>query len=120
MKTFGMPFVLFLGENGEKIHVLASNPMVIKNTIAEMEALRTNKDKIYSPLTDEDMKFLVKKSKELGGYPIDRQFLIDNSILRFPAWWVFDQNKGIWVNQGVRVIDEKGVIETPFYTTSAL
>lgn len=120
MKTFGMPFVLFLGENGEKIHVLASNPMVIKNTIAEMEALRTNKDKIYSPLTDEDMKFLVKKSKELGGYPIDRQFLIDNSILRFPAWWVFDQNKGIWVNQGVRVIDEKGIIETPFYTTSAL
>lgn len=93
MKTFGMPYVLFVTDEGERIHVLKANPMLLQNKISEMEALRTNKDKIYSPLTDADLEFLVNKSKELGGYPITREFLIENNMLRYPVFWVFDQTK---------------------------
>lgn len=116
MKTFGMPFILFVDKNGNSIHVLKSNPMILQNKIIEMQALRTNQDQIYEPVTDADLIFLKAKSEELGGYPITRDFLIDEDIVRFPCFWIYDQLKGIWENIGVKLISTDGEIETIFYT----
>ncbi|MEF2176030.1 MAG: carboxypeptidase-like regulatory domain-containing protein [Candidatus Absconditabacteria bacterium] len=118
MKTFGMPYVMFVTDSGQRIHVLDNNAIKLVYQIAEMNALRTNQDRIYEPLTLQDMEFLLEKSNEISGYPIDRQFLIDNKLVRFPAFWIFDQTKGIWVNQGLKVLDVDGLIEILFYTKS--
>lgn len=118
MKTFGMPYVMFVTDDGERIHVLDKNSIRLVYNIAEMNALRTNQDKIYEPLTDQDMNFLLEKSNELDWYPIDRQFLIDNKLVRFPAFWIFDQTKWIWVNQWLKVLDVEWKIELLFYTKS--
>ena len=118
MKTFWMPFILFVTDDGEKIHIFKNNPMILKNKIQEMEALRTNKDQIYSPLTDKDMEYLVDNSSKLWGYPIDRQFLIDNDMLRFPVFWVFDQYRWVWVGLSIKVLSKDWDIESLFYTTS--
>lgn len=120
LKTFWMPFIVFVDDNWERIHVLEKNPMILTTKIQEMKALKTNQDKIYSELTDNDLKFLVDKSRELGWYPIDRYFLAKNNILRFPAFWVFDQSKWIWWNVWVKVISEDWVVETLFYTLSKI
>jgi hypothetical protein len=49
-------------------------------------------------------------------YPINRQFIIDNDLYKLPAWWIFDQGRGIWDNVGYRLVDTKGKTETLFYT----
>ena len=74
----------------------------------------------HKPFTKDDMKLLIDISKGRDGYPIDRQFLIDNGLFNFPAWWVFDRNTGVWNNEGMRVLDMDGLIETIFYTTLGL
>ena len=116
MKTFGMPYILFKTAEGETIHVLKSKPMLLRNKISEMKALETAQDKIYEPLTIADLQFLVNESNRLGGHPVDRNFLIEHQLVRFPAFWVFDQKKGVWENEGVRVVSVDGTVETYFYT----
>lgn len=118
MKTFWMPYILFISDKWERLHVLKSNPMILKTRIQEMRALKTNQDKIYSELTDKDFEFLISKSKELWGFPIDRLFLANNNILRFPAFWVFDQYKWVWVNEWMRVLNKDWDWELRFYTMS--
>lgn len=115
MKSFGMPYIQFFAPNGEELHVLSSNPMTLTYRIADMDALRNNTDHIYRALTDADMKFLVSAS---AGQPlrINRQFLIDNDMLQFPAFWVFDRRRAVWDNVGVSVLDTQGTIQTIFYT----
>lgn len=115
MKSFGMPYIQFFSENGEELHVLRSNPMVLTYKIADMDALRSNTDHIYRALTDADMQLLVQASAGQP-YRIDRQFLIDNQMLQFPAFWVFDRKRGVWDNVGVSVLDTQGTIKTIFYT----
>ncbi len=115
MKTFGMPYIQFFTQDGVELHVRESAPMMLTYRIADMEALRANQDQIYEPLTDADMQFLVEASRG-GGYPIDREFLINNNLLRFPAFWVFDRKRGVWDNIGVSVLDTQGTIKTIFYT----
>ncbi|RJQ35280.1 carboxypeptidase regulatory-like domain-containing protein [Candidatus Parcubacteria bacterium] len=115
MKTFGMPYIQFFTEDGVELDVLKSKPMVLTYKIAEMEALRTNQDQIYEPLTEADMQLLVAAS--IGEpYKIDREFLINNQLLRFPAFWVFDRRRGVWDNVGVSVLDTEGTIRSIFYT----
>lgn len=115
MKSFGMPYIQFFAPSGEELHVLSSNPMLLTYTIPNMEELRENSDKIYRPLTDADMEVLVRASAQ-GKYPIDRQFLIDNQMLQFPAFWVFDRKRGVWYNVGISVLNTQGTIQTVFYT----
>lgn len=115
MKSFGMPYIQFFSDDGEELHVLKSNPMSLTYSIADMDALRTNVDKIYRALTDADMEFLVKASQGQP-YRIDREFLIENQMLQFPAFWVFDRGRGVWDNVGVSVLDTQGTIKTVFYT----
>lgn len=117
MKTFGMPFIQFFTPDGEELHVLSNNPMVLTYKIANMSELRRNTLAIYSPLTNEDMKFLVDvSSKNPEAYPIDREFLISNQLLRFPAFWVYDRRAGVWNSVGISVLDTSGTIKSEFYT----
>lgn len=117
MKTFGMPYIQFFTPDGTELQVLRSNPMTLTYQIVNMEELRTNKLGIYGDLTDADMRALVKASQENpNGYPIDRQFLIDHQLLRFPAFWVFDRKAGVWNNVGVNVLTTDGLMRTEFYT----
>ena len=117
MKTFGMPYIQFFDtETDEELYVFSSSPMTITHQIYHMDLLYKNVDELYGPLTEDDMIFLVDKTEELGGYPIDRQFLINNELLKFPAWWCFDQDRGIWDNIGIKVLDKNGLIEAQFYT----
>lgn len=115
MKTFGMPYIQFFTPVGEELHVYKSNPMRIVYRIYHMDALRENTDGIYRELTDEDMDLLTLAS--LGGnYPVNREFLIANDLLQFPAFWVFDRTVGVWENVGVNVLSADGLIESMFYT----
>ena len=117
MKTFGMPFIQFFGSSGEELHVLSNNPMVLTYKIVNMSELRDNTLAIYSPLTNTDMQFLVDtSSKNAEAYPIDRNFLINNQLLRFPAFWVFDRKAGVWNSVGISVLDIEGTIKSEFYT----
>jgi hypothetical protein len=115
MKTFGMPYIQFFTQEGVELHVMKSKPMVLTYRIADMEALRTNHDQIYSELTERDMQLLVEASRG-NPYVVDREFLINNQLLRFPAFWVFDRKRGVWDNVGVSVLDTQGTISTIFYT----
>lgn len=115
MKTFGMPYIQFFTPEGEELHVFSTNPMVLEYRIYHMQALYNAEDQIYPPLTDADMQLLEDVSVA-GGYPIDREFLIQAGLLRFPAFWVFDQARGVWDNVGVDVVDKSGVIRSIFYT----
>jgi hypothetical protein len=115
MKSFGMPYIQFFSSTGEELHVLHSNPMKISYAIYHMEELYNNTDNIYRALTQQDMNDLVFAS--LGGnYPIDRKYLIENDLLQFPAFWVFDRTVGVWDNIGINVITADGLIESLFYT----
>ena len=115
MKSFGMPYIQFFTPEGEELHVLKSNPMEIRYTIYHMNELYNNTDGIYTALTKENMEQLVFAS--LGGnYPIDREYLIRNNLLQFPAFWVFDRSVGVWENVGINVITADGLIESIFYT----
>ena len=117
MKTFGMPFIQFFSIDGEELHILSDNPMVLTYKIANMSSLRENTLAIYGSLTDADMQFLVKSSlNSKEKYPIDRDFLISNQLLKFPAFWVFDRYAGVWDSVGVSVLDTAGTIRTEFYT----
>jgi hypothetical protein len=115
MKTFGMPYIQFFTQGGVELHVKKSKPMVLTYRIADMEALRNNHDQIYSELTERDMQLLVEASRG-NPYVVDREFLINNQLLRFPAFWVFDRKRGVWDNVGVSVLDTQGTIKTIFYT----
>lgn len=118
MKSFGMPYIQFFGEDGEELHVLSSRPMRLTYRIPDMDALYANTDNIYEPLTSADMELLVRSSQGRQ-YAIDREFLISNAMLRFPAFWVFDRKRGVWDNVGVDVLDTEGTIRTIFYTQRA-
>lgn len=115
MKSFGMPYIQFFTPGGEELHVLSSKPMRLRYRIPNMQELYDNHDQIYRALTPADMEKLVAASqgKDL---PIDREWLIQNQMLVFPAFWVFDRGRGVWDNVGISVLDTQGTIETVFYT----
>lgn len=115
MKSFGMPFIQFFSQDGEELHIMKSKPMELTYSIPEMEDLRTNAKHLYGNLTEADMELLVTASINRP-YSIDREFLIHNNLLRFPAFWVYDRIVGIWENIGVTVLDTEGTLKTIFYT----
>jgi len=115
MKSFGMPYIQFFTPDGEELHVLKSNPMTIQYKIYHMDRLTSGADHIYRPLTELDMQTLVNASRA-EGYPIDRKYLIENNMLQFPAFWVFDRTVGVWESIGIKVLTTDGLIESLFYT----
>ena len=117
MKTFGMPYIQFFTPDGEELHVLATRPMTLTYQIPHMQELYTNADNIYRALTPADMDALFAASiARPGQYPITREYLIENNLIHFPAFWVFDRKAGVWDNIGIRVNSSDGEIESPFYT----
>lgn len=117
MKTFWMPYVQFIDKNTKKeLFVKSSNPMILQNQVYHMKELYENYDKIYEPLTKEDMQYLVKVSKEKWWFPIDFEFITKNNFLRWPAWWALDRKTWIWWNVWMRVLDENWLVELPFYS----
>lgn len=116
MKSFGMPYIQFFTPEGVELHVQKKKPMILTYRIANMDDLRTDKAKIYGPLTDADVELLIASSTKEGEYTIDRKWIIDHDMLRFPPFWVFDRKRGVWESVGIRVLDTNGTIEAPFYT----
>jgi hypothetical protein len=117
MQTFGMPYIQFYDKEGRELFVKKSLPIKLVYKMYHMEDLYSGDTKIYEPVTEKDVSEMIafcKNSKE--EYPITRQFLIDNQLLKFPAWWIFDQSKGVWDNVGYKLLDSSGTIETIFYT----
>lgn len=117
MKTFWMPYIQFIDKKSWKeLFVKSSNPMILQNQIYHMKELYENSDNIYEKLTKEDMKFLFESSEKLWWYPIDYNFIIENKILRWPAWWALDRKAWIWRNVWIRLLDESWLVELPFYS----
>ncbi len=116
MKTFWMPYIQFIDKDTWKeLFIKSSDPMILQNQIYHMKELYENHDKIYQELTKDDMLFLVQKSEELWWYPIDFDFLTQNNILRWPAWWSLDRVTWIWHNVWCRVVNVDWLVELPFY-----
>ena len=115
MKSFGMPYIQFYTTSGVELDVLKSNPMRLTYQIRNMKELYDNKLNIYTSLTDADMDRLVAASHSKP-YSIDRNFLINNNLLQFPAFWVLDRGKGVWENVGISVLSLDGLIQSVFYT----
>ena len=117
MQSFGMPYIQFFTPGGEELHIVRSEPMVLTYRIAGMQDLRDNTNGFpYGKLTEQDMQKMVDASKSDPGYPVTREFIIKNNLLVFPPFWVFDRKKGVWTNEGMRVLDTGGTIQSIFYT----
>lgn len=116
MKTFWMPYIQFFDEKSNEVFVKKSNPMILTNQVYHMKELYDNYDKIYEPLTKEDMKKLVNDTKSKWGYPIDMKYLTENNMLRWPARWALDRAKWKWENIGCKVLNEDWLVEIPFYS----
>ncbi len=117
MKTFWMPYIQIIDRTSKKeIFTKSSNPIILQNQVYHMKELYNNYDKIYWPITDIDMEYLVKASNNSEDpYPINFDFLTSNNFLRWPARWSLDRKTWVWSNVWHRVINVGGLVELPFY-----
>ncbi|MBI5457713.1 carboxypeptidase regulatory-like domain-containing protein [Candidatus Kaiserbacteria bacterium] len=117
MQSYGMPYIQFFAQDGTELDVAKSRPMLLTYKIAAMAELRTNVDgNPAGNLTDAEMQLLIAVSHGDPGFPITRDFLVEQKLYTFPPFWVFDRRAGVWDNIGIRVLDTSGTIQTPFYT----
>ena len=117
MLTLGMPYIQFFTPSGEELAVMKSKPMLLTYHIPGMQDMRDNFYKRpEGPLTDKDLAKIIAASAGDPGFPVDAQFLANNGISTFPAFWVFDHKRGVWENQGMRLLDVQGTMQAPFYT----
>ena len=112
-----MPYIQFFAPNGEELHVMKSNPMILTYRLAGLSDLQKNTDnRPTGPLTDANLQTLIAASAGDPGFPITAQWMATNHLFTFPPFWVFDRRKGVWENVGMRVLDVQGTIQAPFYT----
>ena len=117
MQTFGMPYIQFYDKDGNELFVRKSSPIKLEYDMYHINDLYSGNTNVYEPITEQEMQQIIGFcNKSTVKYPIDRQFIIDNNLFKLPAWWIFDQGRGIWDNVGYRLIDTKGKTETLFYT----
>jgi len=114
--TYGMPYIIFIGDDGSRLDVLSTNPMYIATTLRERDDIMRTPlfDKLYEMAYDESRK-------DASKYPIDNGWLFDHGNLRIlPPWWVLDRSTGFWDNVGMRFAttnpESPYNIEAPFYT----
>jgi hypothetical protein len=114
--TYGMPYIVFIADDGSRLDVLSTNPMYIATTLRERDDfMKTARfDKLYQ------MAYAVSQ-KDLSQYPITNKWLFDNGNFRIiPPWWVLDRSTGFWDNVGMRFAtanpESPYNIEAPFYT----
>lgn len=116
MESYGMPYIQFFSPAGEELHVRASNPLLLTYTMASFDLLKTLPQSQGGPITDRDIGFLMSISRDANGFPLTRDFLVKNGLYTFPPFWVLDRKKGVWDNVGMRLLDNAGTIQAPFYT----
>jgi hypothetical protein len=117
MQTLGMPYIQFFAPSGEELAVMKSHPMLLTYHIPGMQDMLDNfYNRPQGPLTQGQMQTILAVSAGDPGFPITSQFLYQNKILTFPAFWELDRRKGVWENQGMRLLDIRGTMQAPFYT----
>jgi len=117
--TYGMPYIIFIAEDGARLDVLSNNPMYIATTLRERDDfMRTSVfDKLYEIAYNEGQK-------QTDKYPLTNKWFFDNGNLRLiPPWWVLDRSTGFWDNVGMRFATANPEtpynIIAPFYTVFA-
>ncbi len=117
MQTLGMPYIQFFTPSGEELAVMKSHPMLLTYEIAGMQDILDNfYDRPQGPLTQGQLQTLLAASAGDPGFPITSEFLFKNGISTFPAFWVLDHQRGVWENEGMRLLDARGTMQAPFYT----
>ena len=123
MQTYGMPFVMFVNSKGETIHVSSTNPMTLTYKTPETDAVDQEYENRETML-DKSWEYLYQYSQKEGGYPLNIKVIreasqqmpdVDTDI-SFPEFWVRDHKTGLWRNVGMRFLQKKGIIESPFFT----
>lgn len=109
MVTFGMPYIQFFTVDGEELHVLEDNPVIVTY---QMQYLSGEGGSVINKAGLEKMV----AASITGRFPVTREFLIANNLTDFPAWWIFDRGAGVWRNVGFSLLDVYGHARAPFYT----
>lgn len=119
--TFGMPFIIFTAENGERLDVLSTNPMTIWTTIREKKEIDNFLE--YLPEYREMFGNAYKDSQQSppGTYPINSLWEYEHGNKKMiPQFWVFDRATGFWSNEWFRFVTDKFTspynMESHFYT----
>lgn len=119
MQSYGMPYIQFFAPSGEELDVVSSNPMLLTFNIPSMPILESPQDP-YGAVTSSELQQLVQASQaDPGGFPITSAYLLQHAFVNFPPFWVLDRLKGVWQNDGFRLLNASGTIQMPFYTISA-
>jgi hypothetical protein len=120
MESLGMPYIQFFTPDGQQLDVMKSDPMILTYQIPGWEDMKDNYyNRPEGPLTDQQIQTVLAASQaDPSGFPITAQFLADNKISTFAAFWVFDRKGGIWDNEGMRLLNAGGTMQAPFYTTN--
>ncbi len=117
MQTLGMPYIQFFAPSGEELAVMKSHPMLLTYKIPGMQDMRDNfYNRPQGALTDDQLQTILAASLIDRGFPITAEFLFQKGISTFPAFWVLDQHRGVWEDEGIRLLDERGTMQAPFYT----
>ncbi len=117
MLTFGMPFIQFFTLDGERLDVLSRTPMLLTYKFPHFDKMLTNEDGILNAgVTTAEVDTLIAASRGKTDFPITSGFLFANAIHSFPPFWVMDRKSGVWDNVGIRMLDNEGTIQAPFYT----
>jgi len=122
MKTFWMPYIqIFNLSTNEELYIKKDLPAKLTVQVQNMKELYENHDKIYEAITAKDMQFLLDSTDKIcwikeNCYPINRQWLIDNEFVKWPAWWVLNRTKWTWENVWAKILDTKWKFETIFYS----
>jgi hypothetical protein len=117
MQTLGMPYIQFFAPSGEELAVMKSKPMLLTYKIPGMQDMLDNfYNRPEGPLTQAQLQTILAASAGDPGFPVTSEFLFKNGISTFPAFWVLDHERGVWENDGMRLLDSEGTMQAPFYT----
>ena len=99
MKTFGMPYIQIIDKESKKeLFTKSSNPIILQNQVYHMKELYDNYDKIYWPINDADMEYLVK-------YSISVPIIF---LIKFHA--IYTYYMGNSIQQYIIIIQEKSPV----------
>jgi hypothetical protein len=114
--TYGMPYIIFIAEDGTRLDVLNTHPMFLATTKRESD--ENSRKPEFQELYDVAYR---DSQKTPHTYPIQNKWLFDHGNLHIiPSWWVLDRSTGYWDNVGMRFMtnnpDAPFNVEAPFYT----
>ena len=113
MYTFGMPYVKLFAENGQELFLFKDNPAIVRYKMQNLQELFNRKI-----ITPKDLQAMITLSQNSKGYPINRKYILENDLLGFSTFWVFERNRGVWIEVGKKVLNTDGLCEAVFYHLS--